>query len=234
MAVKTKGLVPRLWRRMKRIFIVLFLLHFVYILLLKWVDPPITLTQMGSLIRGDGLKRDYVDIVDISPYARLAFISAEDQMFPDHRGFDWKSIGKAMDHNKKKPNKIRGASTISQQVAKNVFLWQGRSWFRKALETYFTFMIELIWGKQRILEMYMNVAETGKGIYGIEAASNTYFKKPAKKLTRRESALIASCLPNPKVYTVVPLSKYVSIKSQKVMRHMNNLQGDPEIEKLLE
>ena len=170
----------------------------------------------------------------MSKYALLAVISAEDQMFPDHSGFDWKSIGKAMDHNKRQPNKVRGASTISQQVAKNVFLWQGRSWFRKAMETYFTFMIELLWGKKRILELYMNVAETGKGIFGIEAAAQHYFHKPAKKLTRRESALIASCLPNPKVYTVVPLSKYVSLKSQRVMRFMNNLERDPEIAKLLE
>lgn len=234
MAVKTKGLVPRLWRRIKRILIVLFLLHFVYILLLKWVDPPITLTQLGSLITGEGLKRDYVDADDISPYARLAFLSAEDQTFPDHSGFDWKSIGKAMDHNKKKPNKMRGASTISQQVAKNVFLWQGRSWFRKALETYFTFMIELIWSKQRILEVYMNVSEMGPGLYGIEAASQYYFKKPAKKLSRRESALIASCLPNPKSYTIVPLSRYVAEKSQRVMRSMYNLEGDPDIQKLLQ
>jgi monofunctional biosynthetic peptidoglycan transglycosylase len=198
------------------------------------VDPPVTLTQLGSLFSGEGLKRDYVDIEEISPYARLAFIAAEDQVFPDHNGFDWKSIGKAMDHNKRKPNKIRGASTISQQVAKNVFLWQGRSWFRKALETYFTFMVELIWGKQRILEVYMNVAETGKGIFGIEAASQAYFKKPAKKLNKRESALIASSLPNPSVYSVAPLSKYVASKYPRVLRHMTNLESDPDIRKLLQ
>lgn len=125
MAIKTKGLVPRTWRRVKKILIVLLLLQFVYILLLRWVDPPITLTQLGSLFGGYGLKRDYIDFDDISPNATLAFIAAEDQMFPDHNGFDWKSISKAMDHNKKKPAKVRGASTISQQVAKNVFLWQG-------------------------------------------------------------------------------------------------------------
>ena len=234
MAVKTKGLVPRMWRKLKRILLVLFLLQFIYILVLKWVDPPVTITQLGSLFGGDGLTRDYVDIQDMSAYARLAVISAEDQLFPDHSGFDWKSIGRAMDHNKRKPNRIRGASTISQQVAKNVFLWQGRSWFRKGMETYFTFMIELIWGKRRILEMYMNVSEMGKGIFGIEAAAQHYFKKPAKKLTKRESALIASCLPNPVTYTVVPLSRYVAIKSQKVMKYMNNLEGDPDIQKLLE
>ena len=234
MAVKTKGLVPRLWRRTKRVLIVLFLLHFVYILILKWVNPPITLTQIGSLISGDGLKRDYIDIEDMSPYAKLAFMSAEDQKFPDHNGFDWKSIGKAMDYNKRNPNKVRGASTISQQVAKNVFLWQGRSKFRKGLETYFTFMIELVWSKRRILEMYMNVSETGKGIFGIEAASQALFKKPAKKLSRREAALIASSLPNPKIYTVNPLSRYVAEKYPRVMRGMSNLEDDPDIQRLLE
>jgi monofunctional glycosyltransferase len=234
MAVKTKGLVPRLWRRTKRIFLILFLLHFVYILLLKWIDPPVTLTQIASFVSGDGIRRDYVDMKDMSKYAMLAFLSAEDQVFPDHSGFDWKSIGKAMDHNRKKPSSVRGASTISQQVAKNVFLWQGRSWFRKALETYFTFMIELIWGKKRILEMYMNVAETGKGIFGIEAAARFYFKKPAIKLTRRESALIASCLPNPKVYTISPMSRYVADKLPRVLRGMNHLERDPDIIKVLE
>lgn len=231
--MNTKGLVPRLWRRIKRILIVMFLLHFVYILLLKWVDPPITLTQLGSLFSGYGLKRDYIDASEISPYVKLAVIASEDQKFPDHNGFDWKSIEKAMDHNKKKPAKVRGASTISQQVAKNVFLWQGRSWFRKALETYFTFMIELVWGKQRILEVYMNVAEMGKGIFGIEAASQAYFNKPAKKLWRKEAAMIAACLPNPKVYTVVPLSREVSFKYQRILKQMNNLENDPGIQEMV-
>jgi len=232
MAIKTKGLVPRLWRRIKRVLLVLFLLQFVYILLLKWVDPPVTLTQLGSLFGGYGLRRDYVNINEISPYAKLAFMTSEDQVFPDHNGFDWKSIGKAMDYNKKSANRIRGASTISQQVSKNVFLWQGRSWLRKAFETYFTFMIELVWGKKRILEVYMNVIETGKGVFGIEAASQFYFKKPARKLGKREAAMIAVCLPNPKIYTAVPLSKDVEEKYLRVLRQMDNLQGDPEIEKL--
>ena len=234
MAVKTKGLVPRLWRRTKRVLLVLFLLHFVYILILKWVNPPITFTQFGSFITGNGLKRDYIDLEDMSSYARLAFIAAEDQKFPDHNGFDWKMIGKAMDHNKKNPNKMRGASTISQQVAKNVFLWQGRSSFRKALEAYFTFMIELVWGKKRILEMYLNVSETGKGIFGIEAASRAIFKKPAKNLSRREAALVASSMPNPKFYTIAPLSRYVAEKYPRVLRSMSSLEKDADIQKLLE
>lgn len=234
MAVKTKGLVPRLWRRIKRVLLVLFLLHFVYILLLKWVNPPITLTQLGSFITGEGLKRDYIDAEQMSAYAKLAFIAAEDQKFPDHNGFDWKSIGKAMDHNKKNPNKIRGASTISQQVAKNVFLWQGRSGVRKGLEMYFTFMIELVWSKERILEMYMNVSETGKGVFGIEAASRAMFKKPASRLTRREAALIASSLPNPKIYTISPLSRYVAEKYPRVLRQMSNLENDADIRQLIQ
>src|SRR6476661_7812396 len=195
MAIKTKGLVPRTWRWIKRIFIVLFLLQFVYIFLLKWINPPITLTQIGSVFAGHGLSRDYVGMKEMSSYAKLAVISSEDQLFPDHNGFDWKSIEKAMDYNKKKPNRVRGASTISQQVAKNVFLWQGRSWLRKGLEKYFTFMIEHIWGKKRILEMYLNVAEMGDGVFGIEAAAQKNFKKPAKNLSRTEAAMIAACLP---------------------------------------
>lgn len=166
--------------------------------------------------------------------AKLAVIASEDQLFADHNGFDWKSIEKAMAYNKKKPDRIRGASTISQQVAKNVFLWQSKSWIRKGLELYFTFMIELVWGKKRILEMYLNIAETGKGIFGIEAAALHNFKKPALKLTRRESAMIAACLPNPKRYTVKPVSRYVSARYPWVMRQMNNLERDPDIQRIIQ
>lgn len=234
MAIKTKGLGLRVWRFLKRLFLILFILQFVYILILKWVDPPITITQFVSWITGNGLKRDYVSGKEMSPYAKLAVISSEDQLFPDHSGFDWKSINKAMDYNKKKPGRIRGASTISQQVAKNVFLWQGRSWLRKGLESYFTFMIELIWGKERILEMYLNVAEMGTGVFGIEAASQQNFRKPAKRLTRQEAALIAASLPNPKKFTVKPLTRYVASRAPVIVRQMNNLQNDPDIQKLLQ
>lgn len=234
MSTKTKEKALRIWRIIKRTLIFLILFQFFYILLLKWVDPPFTLTQVGSLFTGNGLKRDYVDMKEVSSYGRLSFIAAEDQLFPDHNGFDWKSIQKAMEYNKKKPNRVKGASTISQQVAKNVFLWQGRSWFRKGLEVYFTFMIELLWGKNRIMEMYLNVSEMGPGIFGIEAAAQNYFKKPAKKLTRQEAAMIASCMPNPKKYTVKPLSRYVANRYPWVMRQMAFLQNDPDIQKLLQ
>ncbi len=213
---------------------ILFLLQFAYILILKWVDPPITLTQLGSLFSGNGLARDYVDIESMSNYAGLAVIAAEDQVFPDHNGFDWRSIEKAMEYNKRKPGRVRGASTISQQVAKNVFLWQHRSFIRKGLEVYFTFMIEMIWGKKRILEVYLNVAETGKGVFGFEAASQRYFRKPALRLTRKEAAMIAAALPNPKKYSVKPLSRYVSARSNHILRQMNNLQRDPDIIALIQ
>jgi monofunctional biosynthetic peptidoglycan transglycosylase len=185
------------------------------------------------MITGSGLKRDYVDYAEMSINAKLAVLASEDQLFADHKGFDWKSIEKALDYNKKKPNRIRGASTISQQVAKNVFLWQGRSWIRKGFEIYFTFMIEFFWGKQRILETYLNVAEMGEGIFGIEAASRHFFNKPAMKLGRQEAAMIAAALPNPKRYTVRPLSRYVSAKYPWIMRQMNNLQRDPDIRNIV-
>ena len=196
----TKGLLPKIWRWTKKIFLILFIAQFVYIILLKWINPPFTITQLVSWVSGHGLKRDYVSNSSISYNAKLAVIASEDQLFTDHNGFDWKSIQKAMKYNERKPGRVRGASTISQQVAKNVFLWQGRSWIRKGLETYFTFMIELIWGKKRILQMYLNVSEMGTGIFGIERAANIYFNKPARDLTRQEAALIAACLPNPKRY----------------------------------
>jgi monofunctional glycosyltransferase len=218
---------------LKKVLLVLFVSHFLYIILLKWIDPPITVPQLVSWVNGEGLKRDYVKQKEIARYAGLAVMAAEDQRFPQHNGFDWKSIEKAMDHNKKKPKKIRGASTISQQVAKNVFLWSGRSWLRKGLETYFTFMIELVWGKKRILEVYLNVAEMGKGVYGIEAASQHGFKKHAKNLTFREAALIAASLPNPKKYTIKPISSYVAKRSTWIVKQMHNLENHPDIKRVL-
>ncbi|MDH7463380.1 monofunctional biosynthetic peptidoglycan transglycosylase [Chitinophagaceae bacterium 26-R-25] len=214
---------------LKRVFLILFIGQFVYIVLLKWVNPPVTLTQLGSLFTGHGLKRDYVNYDEISPNLKLAVISSEDQLFADHSGFDWKSIEKAMAYNKRKPNRIRGASTISQQTAKNVFLWQGRGFIRKGLEAYFTFMIEKIWGKRRIMDVYLNVIEMGDGIFGAEKAAQVYFNKPAKNLTRREAAMIAACLPNPKIYSVKPPTRYIANRYPIIMRQMNNLDSDDDI-----
>lgn len=230
---KDRTLLQRIWRFIWKTFLILFIAQLVYIVVLKWINPPITLTQLSSLITGDGLKRDYVAYDEISLQIKLAVISSEDQIFPDHDGFDWKSIEKAMKYNKKKPGRIRGGSTISQQTAKNVFLWQGRDWIRKGLEMYFTKMIELIWGKRRILEVYLNVIEMGKGIYGAEAAAQSYFNKPAKSLSRQQAAMIAACLPNPKKFTVKPASPYVVVKSGWIVRQMNALEKDPDVQRII-
>ena len=230
--MKKKSFLQKCWKWIKRIFIFLFIAQLAYIILLKWVNPPITFTQLSSWIGGHGFKKDYVGRNKISINAKLAFMASEDQLFPDHNGFDFKSIKKAMKHNRKSKS-LYGASTISQQTAKNVFLWQGRSWVRKGLEVYFTFMIELVWGKKRILEVYMNVAETGKGIFGIEAAAQKYFNKPAKNLAKSEAAQIAACLPNPKRFTVKPLSVRVASRSVWIMHQMQNLDEDPDIQILI-
>ena len=229
---KSNRFLKKLWKWSKRIFIWIFALQLFYIILLKWVNPPITMTQFASWVSGHGLNRDYVSRKNISPQARLAVIASEDQLFPDHHGFDWKSIKKARAYNERKPGRIHGGSTISQQVAKNVFLWQGRSWFRKGLEVYFTFMIELVWGKKRILDVYLNVIEMGDGIFGIEAAAENYFGKTAKNLSKQEAALIAACLPSPKRYKIKPLSSYVAARAAAIQRQMDNLHTDPDVQRV--
>jgi monofunctional biosynthetic peptidoglycan transglycosylase len=221
------------WGLLKKIILWLIILQFVYIFVCKWINPPITFTQVGSLLQGYGLQRDYVSFNEMSPNIKLAVIASEDQQFADHDGFDIKAIKKAIKYNKKHPTKTRGASTISQQVAKNVFLWQGGGYFRKGLEVYFTFMIEKIWGKKRILETYLNIAEMGKGIFGVQAAAKVYFNKAAKNLTKADAAMIAACLPNPKLYTVKPLSRYVGSRYDNVMQQMDNLDGDEDIDAII-
>ena len=230
--VKKRSKAARFARFVLKVFLYAFLLSLLYILFCKWLNPPITITQFGSLIKGNGLHRDYVNMDRMNSSIKLAVLAGEDQLFPDHNGFDFKSIQKAMKHNQKSKS-LRGASTISQQVAKNVFLWQHGGYFRKGLEVYFTFMIEKVWSKKRILEMYLNIAEMGKGIFGAEAAAQHYFHKAAKNLSRKEAAMIASCLPNPIAYTIQPLSKRVAFRYPWILRQMNNLEKDPDIIALL-
>jgi monofunctional biosynthetic peptidoglycan transglycosylase len=232
-----KDLLKIISRKVWKVLLWLFIVSNVYLLLCTWLMPPVTFTQLGSLLTGYGLKRDYVDMKEIAPAAKLAAMASEDQLFPDHGGFDWKSIERSMKKNEKKKKKVRGAgaSTISQQVAKNVFLWQGSGisrYIRKLPEIYFTKLIEWIWGKERILEVYLNIAEMGPGIFGIEAASQAYFHKTAKSLSRPEAAMIISCLPNPKKFTVKPISRWVSWKYPRVMHQMRNIEEDPDVQKL--
>ncbi len=175
-------------------------LTFVY----KFVNPPITLLMMQRCVeqcfskdREVRLKKEWVDIEDISPYMISAVVSAEDNNFRNHNGFDFKAIENARKVNQKRGKNVLGASTISQQTAKNVFLWLQKSYFRKGLEAWETLLIEFMWGKERIMEVYLNVIEFGDGIYGVEAASQYYFHKSAKNLTKRQAALLASVLPQP-------------------------------------
>jgi monofunctional biosynthetic peptidoglycan transglycosylase len=230
--MKLKGAIPRLWRFCKRLLFWLFIFHLIYILYGRWFNPPITFTQIGALIDGYGLRRDYVNDEDISPNLKLAVIASEDQEFLDHEGIDWEEIEKARQWNRTHSSK-RGGSTISQQTAKNFFLWQGRTYLRKGLEAYFTKMIEWTWSKDRILESYLNIIEMGKGVFGAEAAAKHYFHKSAKNLTMEESALIAAILPNPKVYTIQPMHARVKLRYPRILKQMRNIRGDKDIKEFI-
>lgn len=220
--------------RLKKILLYLVMFNLLYIVATKWVDPLITTVMISSAFKGNGLTRDYIDYEDMGVNAKLAVICAEDQLFPDHNGFDWNAIQKALKYNADpKHKKVRGASTISQQTAKNVFLWNGRNWIRKGLELYHTFMIELIWGKKRILENYLNIAEMGKGIFGIEAAAKHYFKKHAKDLTQSEAAWIAAILPNPVLFSISKPTPLIVKRHNWILLQMRNLSDDPETRKLI-
>ena len=238
MAKKKKSGGGKFFKYLFRIILVLFLSSLFYVVLLRWVMPPVTITQLGGLVGGYGLKRDYVSWNNISRNVKLAAIASEDQLFPEHGGFDWKAMDKSLNnpHRKKRVPAGGGASTISQQTAKNVFLWQGSGWgryVRKVPEFYFTQLIEWTWGKRRIMEVYLNVIEMGPGIFGIEAAAQQYFHKHAKDLSRAEAAQIIACLPNPKKFTVVPMSARVRSRYPWIMEQMDNLEGDDDVEAVI-
>ncbi|EKK7715322.1 monofunctional biosynthetic peptidoglycan transglycosylase [Cronobacter dublinensis] len=168
---------------------------------------------------------DWVSMDEISPWMGLAVIAAEDQKFPEHWGFDMAAIQKAVSHNERS-NRIRGASTLSQQTAKNLFLWDGRSWLRKGLEAGLTLGIETVWSKRRILTVYLNIAEFGEGVFGVEEASQRYFNKPARRLTASEAALLAAVLPNPLRFKATAPSGYVRARQQWILRQMRQLGGE--------
>ena len=217
----------------------LFFSSLLYVVILKFVNPPITATQITNAF-GLGLHRDYVNWGGMSNTIKLAALASEDQSFTDHSGFDWDAIEKSLrPKKKKKKSKIPlggGASTITQQTAKNVFLWQGSGWdryLRKIPEFYFTFLIELVWGKQRILEVYLNVIETGPGCFGVEAAAQHFFHRSAKNLTREQAAMIVAGFPNPKKFTAVPMTSRVAWRYPQILREMNNIEGDEDVSELL-
>ncbi len=196
---------------------------------LRWIDPPTSAFMVQRRIEGIlspkhrvPIHYEWTDWSRISKNTRLAMIAAEDQRFAQHDGFDFEAIEKAREHNRRR-GRLRGASTISQQVAKNLFLWPGRSWFRKGVEAGYTVLIEALWPKQRVLEVYLNIAEFGDGVYGVGAASERYFKKPPARLSRKESALLAAVLPNPKRFRVDHPSKYVQRRAWWIERQMIRL-----------
>ncbi|HEY0940207.1 MAG TPA: monofunctional biosynthetic peptidoglycan transglycosylase [Steroidobacter sp.] len=196
------------------------------VLLFRWLDPPTTAFIIRERLsaESDTVQYRWIDREHISPHIKVAVIAAEDQTFPSHHGFDLKSINDAL-QDRERGRRVRGASTLSQQVAKNLFLWPGQSWLRKGLEAYFTVLIETLWPKRRILEVYVNIAEFGRGVFGVGAASQIYFKKPASRLSPPEAALLAAVLPSPKRMKVASPSRYVRSRQEWILEQMRSLGG---------
>jgi len=216
-------MIKKIFRFIFKVLLGLFLFSIFIVVVYKWVPVPFTPLMAIRYFENpdEPVEHDWVPMEDISRHLQLAVIASEDQNFANHSGFDFKAIEKAMEDNRS-GRKIRGASTISQQTAKNVFLWPGRTWFRKGLEAYFTFLIEIIWSKERILEVYLNSIEMGKGVYGAEAASQYWFKKNASDLGPYEAAAIAAVLPNPREYRANPASGFIQGRKNWIVRQMRN------------
>ncbi len=200
------------------------------VIIYRFVPVPITPLMVIRLFeqtfdpkKDMRLYKDWEPMSNISKNAPQAVVGAEDQKFLEHKGFDFEAMEKAWENNKK-GKRIKGASTITQQTVKNVFLWPSRSYVRKGLEAYFTVLVELLWSKERIMEVYLNVIEMGDGVYGIEAAAQTYYKKPAAKLSRSQAAMIAAVLPNPRRWSPARPTAYIKGRQSWIMRQMNNLE----------
>ncbi|MES2621640.1 MAG: monofunctional biosynthetic peptidoglycan transglycosylase [Bacteroidota bacterium] len=224
-------MLKKIWRFIWKATLYFFLFSVTIVILYRFVPVPFTLLMLQRCAeqKVDGkdlrLKKDWVPLSQIANSLQLAVVTSEDQNFLWHHGFDFEAIQKAMKYNekqqKRKKNRMRGASTISQQTAKNAFLFPMRSFVRKGLEVYFTVLIEIFWNKERIMEVYLNVIEMGDGIYGAEAASQFYFHKPAKKLSQGEAARLAACLPNPRKFNAGKPSGYVLRRQAFIANQMN-------------
>lgn len=221
-----RKILGKIWTIIWKMCVTFFVLSIVSVIVFRWVPVPITplmvIRNIEQLGDGKGLvmEHDWVSLEEISPKLQLAVVCSEDQNYLKHFGVDWGAIQKAMKENEK-GKRVRGGSTITQQTAKNVFLWQGRSYLRKGLELWFTLLIEVFWSKERIMEVYLNSIEMGNGIYGAEAASQHWFHKSAKKLTKDEAAAIAAILPNPIRYKANPASSYISQRKAWIKQQMN-------------
>jgi monofunctional biosynthetic peptidoglycan transglycosylase len=218
----------RLWRFIRTLFIVFFVGSISWVIIARFIPvyltPLMIIRSVEAVIDGEmpHNEKKWVSIDQISPNMIQAVVASEDNLFKTHYGFSFNDIGKAIKHNNRS-KRIRGGSTISQQTAKNVFLWPNRSYFRKGLEAYFTVLIELIWSKERIMEVYLNVIETGDGVYGVEAASQKYFDKNAAKLTKSQAALIAASLPNPRKFKIGNPSGYMLRRQAKIKSLMGKI-----------
>jgi len=215
----------KLFKFIVKIILWFFAISIISVVVFRWVPVPVTPLMLIRYFEAPSAERtmwqhDWESIENISVNLQKAVICSEDQNFVKHSGFDIEAIEKAIENNKK-GKRIRGASTISQQTAKNVFLWPGRNWIRKGLEVYFTFLIETIWSKERILEVYLNSIEMGNGVYGAEAAANYWFKKSASQLSANEAAAIAAILPNPMQYRANPASAYIQSRKTWITKQMN-------------
>ncbi len=225
-------MLKKIYRFFRKLMLYFFIGSVALTIIYRFVPPPFTYLMIQRLVeqKMDGedlkLRKDWVSIDEMSPYLVRAVIASEDQHFNEHWGFDIEALQKAYQHNQKS-KKVKGGSTISQQVAKNVFLWPGRSYIRKGLEAYFTILIEITWSKKRIMEIYLNEIEMGNGIYGAEAAAKKYFRKPAKDLSKRESALVAAVLPNPIRWTPANPNAYIQRRQYRILRAMRYI-GKPE------
>ncbi len=221
-----RKILGKIWTIIWKTCLAFFVLSIVSVIVFRWVPVPLTPLMIIRNIEqiGDGkglvMEHDWVSLEEISPKLQLAVVCSEDQNYLKHFGVDWGAIQKAMKENEK-GKRIRGGSTITQQTAKNVFLWQGRSYLRKGLELWFTLLIEVFWSKERIMEVYLNSIEMGNGIYGAEAASKHWFHKSAKKLTKDEAAAIAAILPNPLRYKANPANGYISGRKAWIKQQMN-------------
>jgi monofunctional biosynthetic peptidoglycan transglycosylase len=231
---KKRSFSARLARRIIGSVVICLAASILAVAALRWIDPPYTAfmaeAQAAAWAGRDSnyvFRHSWVDLDRISPNLPLAVVAAEDQKFPEHWGFDVEAIEKAYALNQHSHN-VRGASTISQQVAKNLFLWSGRSYFRKGLEAYFTILIESLWPKRRILEVYLNIVEFGSGTYGAEAAAQRYFHTPASRLTRGDAAALAAVLPNPERLSAAAPSRYVQQRREWILGQMQAL-GGPEM-----
>jgi monofunctional biosynthetic peptidoglycan transglycosylase len=216
--------------------LVIFAAHIITVLMLRWLDVPKTLTMW---LAEKELERKAlyfpVPIEKVSRNARLAFIAAEDQRFPNHWGIDFKAIQNAIEYNRRHAGaKLYGASTITQQTAKNVFLWPSRTWLRKGVEAWFALLIEGLWGKRRIFETYLNVAEMGKGVFGIEAAARQHFHKPASRLTRWEAATIAAAMPAPRRHFISRPDDWLCRRRNWILGQMRNIENREDLTAFLE